>query len=170
VGSIQFGLVWIEARPASPLVELRAAEHAPPQCFSPQALGFSVSVFFLGSFPDLRRHFSLCFSRVGRRRSWFFPKYTVVFLFAGRDCSGLRAACPDFRLSQAPPLSGFPIRRSRARSCRQGVFLAFAGARRLVPGSLIPRAGSPRRHRVFLHALGFGAAGEILVLSADSSH
>jgi hypothetical protein len=93
-----------------------------------------------------------------------------VFLFAGRDCSGLRAACPDFRLSQAPPLSGFPIRRARARSCRQGVFLAFAGARRLVPGSLIPRAGSPRRHRVFLHALGFGAAGEILVLSADSSH
>jgi hypothetical protein len=79
------------------------------------------------------------------------------------------------RLSRFSPLASaaffvFPIRRARARSCRQGVFLTFPGARRLVPGSLIPRARSPCRHRVLLHALGFGAAGEVLGLSADSSH
>jgi hypothetical protein len=43
--SILVRLVWIEARPASPPVELQAAEHAPPQCLFPQALGFSLSVF-----------------------------------------------------------------------------------------------------------------------------
>jgi hypothetical protein len=71
-------------------------------------------------------------------------------------------------LPQAPPLSisWFVSRRTRARPRHRSVFLAFPGARRLVPGSSIPGTGSPRRRPVE-SSLDFPPSG---FPSAESAH
>jgi hypothetical protein len=103
-----------------------------------------------------------------------------------------RAAVAIFlsvRKGSAPPLfgcsislCGFPYSGARVRPHRRGVFLSFPEARRLVPGSSIPRAGSLRRHVpivfssrcdsvpcFFSLGLGFGAAAECVLIPRGSA-